>query len=153
MVQPLALSSATNSGVNTSLSTMISFSVLDPRGTEISISTDYQNPIEIMIPRDPNFELPSMTPINVTTLHKSNEPFYFHSINITQSNPNLTAALHIEMRPLNSNLSYLLIAKFDGTPRLSTMITDIDDWSLFCYPSKYFFIAYLFHHFTIRYTK
>ncbi|CAF1138200.1 unnamed protein product [Rotaria magnacalcarata] len=132
MVQPLAIASANRSQVNTSLSTMISLSVFDFNGIEVQIEANYTHPIELIIPRDPNLTMPNMKLFNVTSIHIPNQQFYFHLIDIAQSNENLTVSLHFEMRPQNRNLNYLFIFKFDGPPQLNTIIKDIDDWYLFC---------------------
>ncbi|CAF4796845.1 unnamed protein product, partial [Rotaria socialis] len=132
VVQPLALPSRTHSQVNTSMSAMVSFSVLNSNGTEIPIHTDEEHAIEIIIPRDPYFVMPPMTLYNVTSLRDSKQQFYFHLINITQLNENLTVSLHVEMRPSNQKLSYLLIFKFDSEPPLNIEINDIDGWYLLC---------------------
>ncbi|CAF4649449.1 unnamed protein product [Rotaria socialis] len=132
VMQPLALASATHSQVNTSMSTMISFSVLDSNGTQIPIVTDDEHPIEIIIPRDPNFIIPPMILHNVTKMYAPTQQFHFQTFNITQSNENLTVSLHFEMRPRNPSLNYLLILKFDGQPHLNGTIENIDDWSLLC---------------------
>ncbi|CAF2092754.1 unnamed protein product [Rotaria magnacalcarata] len=36
------------------------------------------------------------------------------------------------MRPRNRSRNYLMIFRFDGQPQLSTLINNIDDWSLLC---------------------
>lgn len=143
MVQPLAITGRTHIQVNNSLSRMISLSILDSSGQEIPVKTDRRNPIEIIIPRDPNLKVSPMALHNVTLLHDPKQPFFFHFINITQSNKNLTASLHIEMRPLNVSLNYLLILKFDRQPQLNKLDTDIDDWSILCSSSE-FHILFIF---------
>ena len=45
-------------------------------------------------------------------------------------------SVHLELRPLFSNLSYLLIYRFDRSPVLNTSLQQIDGWSLFCPASK-----------------
>ena len=59
MIQPLAVADQSQSTTN--LSRLISLSILDQDGNEISIRT---NPFEIIIPRDPNVHIPprSITP-------------------------------------------------------------------------------------------
>lgn len=136
MVQPLASASASDLQGNTSLSTMISLSVLSSNGTEIPILTDDEHPIEIIIPRDPNFAMPSMFLCRVTSIRGHKEQFYFHLINITQTN-NLTVSLHVEMQPIKKGFNYLLIMKFDAEPQLNSALKDIDDWFLWCISSKY----------------
>lgn len=138
MMQPLAAAGSTSSQVNTSLSTMISFSIINSSGKEISIHAQDEEPIELIIPRDPDLKVPPMKLYNVTSLYDPTEQFHFLSVNITQSNQNLTASFHLEIRPLNLSLNYLLIFKFDGKPHLNSSMKDINYWTLLCSSSERF---------------
>jgi len=62
---------------------------------------------------------------NVTTnnLTSHNILFNYYYVNITSS---LARSLHIEIRPLDFNVSYLLIYKFDQIPQLNSSINVID---------------------------
>ncbi len=64
---------------------------------------------------------------NVTSINKTNLLFNLHQINLTNS-PNLTFSVHFEMSPLDFNLSYLLIYKFDDKPEWNYM----DGRTVFC---------------------
>ncbi|CAF4143107.1 unnamed protein product, partial [Adineta steineri] len=66
------------------------------------------------------------TSIN-STFH--NQLFSFHYINITNTLP---ISAHIEIHPLETNISYLFIYKFDQIPQLNTSINQIDGWTVFC---------------------
>jgi len=48
-------------------------------------------------------------------------------VNLTENNENLTFSIHFEMHPLNLNLSYLFIYKFDEKPQLNSM----NNWTIF----------------------
>jgi len=135
VIQPLAIADQSN----TNLSRSISFSTLDRDGNEIPIQTTLDHLIELMIPRDPNIIIPSMSLQNVTSMNSTNHHLLFnlHYVNLTQSNKNLTISLHFEMHPLNISLAYLLIYKFDSSPQLNSSIKQIDGWSLFCPLSKF----------------
>jgi hypothetical protein len=139
-MQPLASSDKSKS--NTNLSTSIALSILDQNGNEISIQTTFDYPYKFIIPRDPNLIIPSMTLQNVTSMNSTPHHLLFnlHYINIVQSN-NLTVSIHIEMEPLNINLGYLLIYKFDSSPQLNSSINQIDGWSLFCPSSELFLFS------------
>lgn len=141
MVQPLAVADTSNIYANTSLSTMISFSILNSEGDKISILADNKYPIEFIIPQDPNLIITPMALYNVTLIDEPKQPFYFHLINITQPNADLTVSLHIEMRPHNKSINYLLILKFDDEPQLSNEMKNIDDWFLFCSASESSFLT------------
>jgi len=138
-MQPLASAGASQSQANTNLSTSISLSVLDKTGNVIPIHASSDHPIEFIIPRDNNLIVPSMTLQNVTSISNNhNQLFNLHYVNITQSNNNITVSLHFEMHPLNTSLGYLLIYRFDGSPKLSSSINQTDGWSLLCPSSEYF---------------
>ncbi|CAF1687007.1 unnamed protein product [Adineta ricciae] len=101
-----------DTNTNTNLSTMISLTILDRNGNEIPFETTKQNPIRLIIPRDPNVVIPPMIYHNVSTFNSyHNQTFHYHFVN---------------------NLSYLLIYKFDQIPRLNRSMNEIDGWKLFC---------------------
>ena len=139
MIEPLA-----SSGNNyrypsyTNLSRSFSLSILDQNGSDIHINTNLTNPIEFFIPRDPNLIIPSMFFQNVTLNNETNLLFNFHLINLTKNNPNLTFSIHFEMHPLDSNLSYLLIYKFDDKPQLNSM----DGSTFLCRSGKFYFLIH-----------
>ena len=63
------------------------------------------------------------------------QTFNLHFVNL--STQAASFSIHLQLRPLFSNLSYLLIYKFDQSPRLNSSISDIDGWSLLCSSSLY----------------
>ncbi|CAF1670733.1 unnamed protein product, partial [Adineta ricciae] len=128
------LSPAGQSQSNTNLSTSISLTILDDDGQEIPMKTADNTSIEIIIPRDPNLVMPSMILYNVTSVNSTDDShhhqlFYSHYVNITTSLP---VSVHLEIRPLNVNVSYLLIYRFDGIPQLNSSMSQIDGWTLLC---------------------
>jgi hypothetical protein len=92
--------------------------------------------IEIIIPRDPNLVIPSMTLQNVTSFNSTPhyQIFNLHFVNITFDR---SISLHFEMHPLNTTLGYLFIYKFDSSPQLNSSINQIDGWTLFCPSSEF----------------
>ncbi len=135
MMEPLAPFGNSKSQSNTNLSTLMSLSILDQYGNEVSIQTNASHPIEIIIPRDPNLIIPPMILQNVTSMNSTphNQLFNLNYLNITSSLP---ISVHFEMHPLNLSLAYLFIYKFDQTPQLNSSINQIDGWTLFCPSSK-----------------
>jgi len=129
-MQPLASADQSNSQSNTNLSRSISFSILDQNGNEVLIETNSTNPIELIIPRDPNLIIPSMILQNVTSTPHY-QLFNLHYVNITSTLP---ISVHLEIHPLDATIGYLLIYKFDGIPQLNQS----DGWTLFCPSSKSF---------------
>ena len=127
------LASADQSQSNTNLSRSISFAILDPNGNEVSVRTKSSNPIELIIPRDPNVIIPPMNMQNVlSTPHQ--QLFNLHYVNITSTLP---ISVHLEIHPLNRSIGYLFIYKFDGIPQLNSSINQTDGWTLFCPSSEF----------------
>ena len=135
MMEPLASFGNSKSSSNTNVSRSISLSILDQNGNEISVQTDPDHPIEIIIPRDPNLIIPSMNLQNVTSMNATphNQLFHLHYLNLTTSLP---VSVHVEIQPLNTSLGYLFIYRLDQIPLLNSSINLIDGWALFCPSSR-----------------
>lgn len=118
---------------NTNLSSLLSFDILDKDGNKIIVETNENDPFELLIPSDINWIVPEMILQNVSSLN-STELFHYHSIHFTQFK---SISVQFQMKSFDHNLGYLLVYKFDDLPRLTTLIKQIDGWSLFC-PSKKF---------------
>ena len=101
-------------------------------------TTSAQHRFEFIIPRDPALIVPAMARQNVTSLSATphSQLLNLHYVNINQSGP-LSISLHFEMRPVTTNVSYLLIYRFDGSPQLNRSVSHIDGWSLLCWSSAY----------------
>ena len=129
MVMPLASFGNSTSPSNTSLSRSVSLTIFDKYGeNEVGIETNLSQPIEWIIPHDPNLILPPMAFQNVTTI-SHHQLFHLHYVNITSR---LSISVHLEIRPLNRSIGYLLIYKFDQIPQLNSSINQIDGWTLLC---------------------
>ena len=115
----------------TNLSRSISFSILDRGGNEISLSNNVNHPTELIISRDPNAIIPSMTLQNVTDTRDQHRFFNFHHVTLSSMTTNLSVALHLEIRPLNVTLAYAFIYRFDRSPQ----INQFDNWTVLC-PSQ-----------------
>ncbi|UJR16137.1 hypothetical protein I4U23_003048 [Adineta vaga] len=133
IIQPLASADKSQVKSNTNLSTLVSLSILDNNGNEISLPTTLTHPYRFVIPRDPQMIISSMTVQNVTAFYNIPHHFLFnlHHINIEQSN-NLTISIHFEMKTWNQSLAYLFIYRFDQSPHLNSSTREIDDFSVFC---------------------
>ncbi len=108
-------------------------SLLDQYGNKIPIQTNFDHPIEIIIPRDPNLIIPSMVLQNTFISTPHNQLFNLHYTDIIS---NINVSVHWEIHPLNSSLAYLFIYKFDSSPQLNSSINLIDGWTLLCPSSK-----------------
>lgn len=132
MIQPLASFGNAREQTNTNLSRSISLSLFDQNGNEILIETNPTDPIELFIPRDPNVLIPPMIKQNLTLtlpLTPHHHLFNLHYVNISSSLP---VSVHVELQPDQSNISYLLIYKFDRSPLLNSSMKDIDGWTVLC---------------------
>lgn len=137
MMEPLASFGSSRFQPNTNISRSLSLSIIDRNENEVLIQTNISNPIEIIIPRDSSLIVPRMTLHDVmstnSTPHK--QLFHLHYVNITST---FAISVHLEIHPLNRNLSYLLIYKFDQIPQLNSSVNQIDGWILFCLSSRVF---------------
>jgi hypothetical protein len=135
-MQPLAPAGCSRSLAQTNLSTSLALSLLGADGKELSVHSDLDHPIELIIPRDPNLVIPAMTLQNVTALGTSPHQLIFnlHFINITTTLP---VSVHLEMRSRDATLGYLLIYRFDSVPQLNSSVHLIDGWSPFCPSSEH----------------
>ena len=137
-MQPLALFGQSPANVDNNQSRSISLTILDHNLAEVLIQTNLTNPIELMIPRDPNMVIPPMFLQNVTSINATphNQLFYLYYIDIT----NLpSVSVHFEIHPINTSLGYLFIYKFETSPILNSSINQIDGWTLFCPSSRFFY--------------
>lgn len=125
MIKPLPVYGNCKSQPNTNVSTSISLSIVDEKGDEVS----FDQPIEVIIPHDSNVIIPSMIVQNVTTFN--NQLFAFHPMNLSQD---FSVSAHLEVRPLDISVAYLLVYRFDGVPQ----VNHFDGWTRFCPLSKSF---------------
>ncbi len=139
MMEPLASFGNAKSISNTNLSTSISLSILDQHGNELPLQTTKNQSFEIIIPRDANLIIPPMIEQNATSL-PHNQSFHIHYVNITSIVP---ISVHFQIQPVDPNLAYLFIYKFNQIPRLNSTINQIDDWRLFCPPTNENIYTYL----------
>jgi hypothetical protein len=139
-MQPLPLLNQFEFELRSDFSRSTSLSILDENLDDISIIVDDHNPIEIFIPRDPSLLIPPMI-LNNVTLIDDHRLFHFHLININQlsTNKHFSLSLHFQIRPININISYLFIYKFDIPFMLDRLMDQIDGYQLFCPRSKYDF--------------
>ena len=121
------------SSSNTNLSTSISLSLFDQNGNEIPFQTNSDHPIQIIIPRDPNLNIPPWILQTTAVSSPHNQLFQFHYINTTSP---INISVHWEIQPLNLTIAYLFIYKFDRAPQLNSSINLIDGWTVLCPSSK-----------------
>jgi hypothetical protein len=121
----------------TNLSRSLSVSIVNQNGNEMSIKTN--NSIKLIIPRDPNGNVPKMILQNVTN---HNQSFYFQLIHLKdlKLNKNLSISIHFQIEPLNLSLAYLFVYQFDKTIQSN----QFDHLQVFCPSSKSIFFTRIF---------
>ena len=115
----------------TNLSRLMSLSLFDEdEKRHVSVQTSETDPIELFIPRDVHLDVPPMSLENVT---RERLFFSHHWIHLTL---NFSFSLHIQIRPIKTNLTYLFLFRFDQMPQFTRSTVDLDGWSLFCPSSE-----------------
>ena len=112
---------------NIGLSQTVAISFHDSNGNEIPV-TNSTHLIDIWIPRDPNTPKPIPQYVNITENNRKGSQLFPLGFNLTASN----ASIHLEFSPLNTSVGYIVLLKFNMTPRLNSTYSDYDSWRLFC---------------------
>ena len=111
------------------MSTSVGLSFYDESFNEIKI-TKSQSPIDILIQRDANLPEYPYQYVNATQMLLSDgflpNVFYVKTKN---------ASIHIELKPVNLDIGYLLVIKLGYLPIINATFTDYDSFSVIC-PSK-----------------
>ena len=115
-------------GMSSSIGLSLYDSDLD---NEIKI-TQSKSHIDIVIPRDKSVSNYSYQFVNATGLAFLNGSFYLqNNLNITSNN----ASIHIELKPINVSVSYILVFKLGYMPIINSTYADYTTYQVFC-PSK-----------------
>jgi hypothetical protein len=113
--------------------------MLDKVGNELPLKSSMDHPFDILIPRDPTFNVPPLyrqyvtSQLNATSSQLHRLHFNLHRVDMTYLS---NASVHLELRPLNVTLSYLLIYAFDRSPVLNSSTSRIDGWTRLCPSSR-----------------
>ena len=135
MIEPLSFVDGIQNQSSMKFSRSISFSILDENGKNLPLNATFDDPIEVIIPRDPNLSVPKMYLQNVTD--KSclfNYHFYHLQINYS---------IHFELHSSNNNISYLFIYHFDLP--LQQTHNQIDGRDFFCHRNNENIFKYYFN--------
>ena len=122
-----------NNETNIGTSQSISISFSDNNGNEIEIKNSPRL-IDLWIPRDTNTPKPSIVYVNVSE-HGNNRTDELFPIGITTNT--LNSSIHVEFLPLNLSVGYLVLLKFNMTPKINATIQSYDQWQLFCPSGKF----------------
>jgi hypothetical protein len=112
-------------------SSSIGLSFYDENINEILIS-NAPNPIDIVISRDPSVSQNKYQYVNVSQIKLTTGSYFLlNGLKIKSIN----ASIHIELKPLNSSIGYLLVMKKGYSPIVNSTYSDYDSFKLMC-PSK-----------------
>lgn len=122
-----------NNETKIGVSNSVGISFYDENLNEIKIFTT-KSPINLTILRDVNLKEYLYQYVNATQIPLSNSSFLIHNgIELKSKN----ASLHIELKPINVTLSYLIVIKLGFTPVINDETTEYSSFKIFC-PSKVF---------------
>ncbi len=120
-------------------SSSIELSFYDENLNEIEIR-ETSKPIDIIISRDPSVSKYPYQYVNVSQIQLPSDSFIFqNSFNLISTN----ASIHIELKPLNISIGYLLVFKLGYSPIVNSIQVDYDSFKIFC-PSKNLFYSLIF---------
>jgi exopolysaccharide biosynthesis protein len=108
------------------MSVSIGLSFYDQNMNEIEIS-ETRTPIDLVIKRDQNVQEYSYQYVNVTQI-KFSSLLLPNAFNLTSTN----ASIHIELKPLNFTIGYLMAMKLGYTPIINSSFADITSFRIFC---------------------
>ena len=122
-----------NNETKIGMSASIGLSFYDTNMKEIEI-INTQSPIELTIKRDENMPDYDFQYVNISDI-KLTDIYLHNAFNLTANN----ASIHIELKPLNYSLGYLLVMKLGYPPIFNSTYADFTSYKIFC-PSNYSFI-------------
>lgn len=106
----------------------MSLSFYDSNGFQIPINSP-KNKIDLFIPREPRLNNSDFQFVNVTNITvKSGNQFLTNGFYINTIN----ASIHIQLKPLDISLAYLIAIKFGNNPYYNATHSNIDSWTILC---------------------
>ena len=113
------------------MSSAIGLSFYDSNANEIRI-TQSKSPIDIIIQRDQNTLNYTFEYINATSMAFLSGAYLLqNSFTLKMIN----ASIHIELKPINSSIAYLIVIKFGYMPIVNSTSSDYSYFKILC-PSK-----------------
>ena len=122
-----------NNETKIGMSASIGLSFYDTNMKEIEI-INTQSPIDLIIKRDQNIPDYDFQYVNISDI-KLTDIYLQNAFNLTANN----ASIHIELKPLNYSLGYLLVMKLGYPPIFNSTYADLTSYKIFC-PSNSSFI-------------
>ena len=109
-------------------SSSIGLSFFDENLNEINVENSSE-PFDIVISKDANMPFKPYQYINVSEMNISLESLTLNNgFNILSNN----ASIHIEIKPVDFSIGYLLVMKLGYTPIVNTNPPDFDSFEIFC---------------------
>jgi hypothetical protein len=111
------------------MSQTISISFSEASGKQVPIYNSSQL-IDIWIPRDLNAPtpVPQYVNISIPVNNRLAGQLFPLGFNVSASN----SSIHLEFAPENTSVGYLILLKFNMTPRINLTFSDYDSWKMFC---------------------
>lgn len=117
-----------NNETKIGVSNSIGLTFYDDNLNEIKIFVT-QSPIDLIIQRDVNLPPFAYQYVNATQLREFNE-YYILPIAIKLTSKN--ASLHIDIKPLNLNIGYIVVSKLGYLPIVNLNTNDFTSLKIFC---------------------
>jgi hypothetical protein len=114
------------------MSSSVGLTIYDSNANEIKI-TKSLSPIDIFTQRDEHTQNHSFEYINATSIGFIQGAYLLQNSFKIKSN---NASIHIELKPIDMSISYLLVLKFGFMPIVNSTHADYSSFKLFC-PSKF----------------
>jgi hypothetical protein len=115
-------------------SSSISLSFYDENLNEIEVISNSPTPIDITILRDSSLKNTQYQYVNASQIKISNDSLFLQNgFYIKQIN----ASVHIELKPLSLNVSYLIVMKLGSTPIVNSTYSNHDFLKLICPCTKF----------------
>ena len=121
------------------MSSSAGLKLYDRNANEIKI-TQSITPIEMFLMRDLNAFNYSFEYINATSLGFLEGSYFLRNSFKIQT---INASIHIEIKPINTSIGYLLVVKLGYMPLVNKTSADYSWFQIFC-PSKKDWILFLF---------
>jgi hypothetical protein len=114
---------------STGMSSSLGLSFYDFETNNQILIAQSLSPIDIMIQRDKSASEYSFQYVNATSLEFFNGSFYLQNyMSITRNN----ASIHIELKPLNESICYLIVLKLGHLPIINSTYADYTAFKFIC---------------------
>jgi len=120
------------------MSASISLEIYDQNMNEIRMA-ESRMPIDLIIRRDSNLPEYPFQYVNISEI-KLSTSYLNNAFSLIADN----ASIHIELKPLNWTLAYLVVIKLGYTPILNSTYADFTSFKIFCPSREFYQFEYIF---------